>query len=157
MPSSNSKQLFPKFTYAFNQPTAYEPLNHIVRILFLSFGLLTCRCIHHVSLGKKSGKTFSQGYWPKQKHWYSGYSNQNIFLHDTQYNCMRCFSFSSFTFLSRKEYSPSSKVSSMPITFNKVDLPEPEGPMMETNSPSLIERFISRRRNVLFPPLFTHL
>jgi hypothetical protein len=40
----------------------------------------------------------------------------------------------------------------MPIIFNKVDFPEPEGPMMEINSPSSISRLILLRIIFLFPP-----
>src|SRR6266853_3668217 len=40
----------------------------------------------------------------------------------------------------------------MPSKCNSVDLPAPEGPMMETNSPSLISALIRRRTKVLVGP-----
>src|ERR1700735_2860745 len=40
----------------------------------------------------------------------------------------------------------------MPIKWRSVDLPAPEGPMMETNSPSLISTLMRRRTNVLVGP-----
>src|SRR5271169_3669174 len=40
----------------------------------------------------------------------------------------------------------------MPSRCRMVDLPAPEGPMMETNSPSLISRLMRRNTNVLVGP-----
>src|ERR1700733_2948396 len=53
---------------------------------------------------------------------------------------------------SRSRYSPVQALSCMPITCSKVDLPAPEGPMMETNSPSLIWTLMRRRTKVLVGP-----
>ena len=39
-----------------------------------------------------------------------------------------------------KRYSPQEGLSSAPMMFMAVDLPEPDGPMMATNSPSWIVR-----------------
>src|SRR5580658_9386444 len=40
----------------------------------------------------------------------------------------------------------------MPIRCSSVDLPAPEGPMIETNSPSLISTLMRRSTNVLVGP-----
>src|SRR5580704_17392108 len=53
---------------------------------------------------------------------------------------------------SRKVYSPVQLESCMPIKCSSVDLPAPEGPMMETNSPSLISALMRRSTNVLVGP-----
>jgi hypothetical protein len=45
-------------------------------------------------------------------------------------------------FLAVEDVEPLDGLSSMPITFSKVDLPQPDGPMMATNSPSAISRSI---------------
>src|SRR5450631_2370266 len=45
----------------------------------------------------------------------------------------------------------------MPMTLSRLDLPEPEGPMMEMNSPSRIDRLISFRMKLGLPPTVTHL
>src|SRR5580693_273441 len=44
----------------------------------------------------------------------------------------------------------------MPITFNKVDLPDPEGPMMEMNSPSFTCRLISFKIKFGLPLMLIH-
>src|SRR5579862_1559427 len=49
-------------------------------------------------------------------------------------------------------YSPVQALSCMPITCNSVDLPAPEGPMIETNSPSLISTLMRRKTKVLVGP-----
>src|SRR5580698_10695163 len=53
---------------------------------------------------------------------------------------------------SRKLYSPVQLESCMPIKCSSVDLPAPDGPMMETNSPSLISALMRRKTNVLVGP-----
>src|SRR5580698_2954386 len=53
---------------------------------------------------------------------------------------------------SSRRYSPVQALSCMPITCSNVDLPAPEGPMMETNSPSLISTLMRRRTKVLVGP-----
>jgi hypothetical protein len=40
--------------------------------------------------------------------------------------------------------------------FNKVDLPEPDGPIMEINSPSSTFRLMSFKIKLGLPPMFTH-
>ena len=73
------------------------------------------------------------------------------------YSWERCFSFNVCTGCSRKKYSPSEASSSMPMTLRRLDLPEPEGPMMETNSPSLMCRWTSFKIKLGLPPTITHL
>src|SRR5690606_41756980 len=47
--------------------------------------------------------------------------------------------------------------SSMPIIFSKVDLPEPEGPIMEMNSLWFTLKLMSLRIYVFWPPALTDL
>jgi len=44
-----------------------------------------------------------------------------------------------------KRYSPVHPESCIPRTFRSVDLPEPDGPMIETKSPSAMSKVIPRR------------
>src|ERR1700730_13311114 len=53
---------------------------------------------------------------------------------------------------SRRWYSPVQALSCIPSKCSSVDLPAPEGPMMETNSPSLISALMRRRTKVLVGP-----
>src|SRR5437660_7964803 len=53
---------------------------------------------------------------------------------------------------SSKWYSPVQALSCIPNKCSSVDLPAPEGPMMETNSPSLISMLMRRRTKVLVGP-----
>src|SRR5215510_11762914 len=50
------------------------------------------------------------------------------------------------------EYSPAHALSCMPRMCSSVDLPAPEGPMMETNSPGLMSSVIRRSTNVCPAP-----
>src|SRR5260370_38096155 len=53
---------------------------------------------------------------------------------------------------SSRWYSPVQALSCIPNKCSSVDLPAPEGPMMETNSPSLISALMRRRTKVLVGP-----
>jgi hypothetical protein len=44
----------------------------------------------------------------------------------------------------------------MPITFSSVDFPDPDGPIMEINSPSSTDKLISFKMKVLADPLEIH-
>src|SRR5690606_18475657 len=73
------------------------------------------------------------------------------------YRLARCFSFKVWTDSPKKWYSPSSKPSNIPMTLSRVDFPEPDGPMMEMNSPSATLRLMSLSRKMRWPPVVTHL
>src|SRR5579864_6178704 len=53
---------------------------------------------------------------------------------------------------SNRWYSPVQALSCIPSKCSSVDLPAPDGPMMETNSPSLISALMRRRTKVLVGP-----
>src|SRR5688500_2851848 len=61
----------------------------------------------------------------------------------------RCFEFIRCTGSPANQYSPLQLWSSMPRTASNVDLPAPEGPMMETNSPGLMSKVMRRRTYIL--------
>src|SRR5438128_1206818 len=47
-------------------------------------------------------------------------------------------------------------MSNMPMMFSRVDLPEPDGPITERNSPSSIRRLMSFKIKLGFPPMLYH-
>src|ERR1700733_2935852 len=53
---------------------------------------------------------------------------------------------------SRKLYSPVQALSCMPSKCSSVDFPAPEGPMMDTNSPSFTSALMRRNTKVLVGP-----
>ena len=53
---------------------------------------------------------------------------------------LRCDSEYGATSSSKNQYWPSDGLSSMPMTFSNVDLPQPDGPMIATKSPCAISR-----------------
>lgn len=63
-------------------------------------------------------------------------------------------SVSFFVFTPSSRYSPLVGLSSSPIVFISVDFPLPEGPMMATNSPSLIVRLIHFNIRRVSPPIW---
>ena len=70
------------------------------------------------------------------------------------YNLVRSLSLIFLTDFSKNKYSPSVKLSSIPIQFNKVDFPEPEGPISDINSPSFTCKLMSFSNLNVFPPDF---
>ena len=52
-----------------------------------------------------------------------------------------------------KRYAPAVGLSSAPMMFMAVDLPEPDAPMMATNSPSSIEKLTPRRASKAASPV----
>ena len=61
---------------------------------------------------------------------------------------VRSFSLSVLTSFPFSMYEPSVGLSSSPRMFSRVDLPQPDGPMMATNSPAFTSRFTSRSAHV---------
>jgi len=70
------------------------------------------------------------------------------------FGAIRCvlLSESFCTGVSSNKYSPSDASSKSPKIWSSVDFPEPEGPMIEINSPSLISRLMFRRTYVFPKP-----
>ena len=56
---------------------------------------------------------------------------------------------------SARWYSPVQALSCMPRMWSRVDLPAPDGPMIDTNSPSFTSRSIRRNSQILFGPCGT--
>src|SRR6185312_4587853 len=64
------------------------------------------------------------------------------------FSATRCLWFIACTGWPRKKNSPDHALSSMPRIASNVDLPAPDGPMIETNSPGWISPVIRRSTNV---------
>ena len=64
----------------------------------------------------------------------------------------RSFAFERCTAGRRRKYSPVQSLSCMPMMCSSVDLPAPDGPMIETNSPAVMSMATRRRTHVRLAP-----